>query len=237
VTISLAIVSVFAYLNGWQIEYTAGSSASITDLDGDDSVTTYQQADANGVSGFGGPITSGTLGGEAVTVIDGDWQSNAGVVALRMPGNLTSGTYDLVLTDGTDSATLTGVGYLQTHPYEAPYGLVDSNSDWAGQVLTSGTRWSVTREFEHITYDYVTGAAETPPFGNDINDHADADVGYTGPDYQDRSIIYSDGTTATYRVNVTVGSGGVITVPSGRRGFVRTLVRAIVRSITGDLKA
>lgn len=213
VTISLAIVSTFAYLNGWQIEYTAGSSAAIGNLNTDNSVTTYQQANANGVSGFGGPITSGTLGGEAVTIIDGDWQSNGGVVSLRVPGNLATGTYDLVLSDGTDSATLSGVTFTQEYPYEAPYGLVDSNSDWAGQVLTEGSRWKVTTEFTNITYDYVTGAAETPPFGNDINDHAEADVGYSGDDSQERQVIYGDGATATYTVSVSVGEGGIDVYP------------------------
>lgn len=190
-----------------------GPSATIADLDSDDSVTTYQQANANGVSGFGGPITSGTLGGEAVTIIDGDWQTNSGVVLLRVPGSLATGTYDLVLSDGTDSATLSGVTFTQEYPYEAPYGQVDSNSDWTGQKLTEGTRWKVTSEFSNITYDYATGAAETPPFGNNINDHAEADAGFTGTDSQEREVIYSDGTTATYTVSVSVGDGGIDVYP------------------------
>lgn len=215
VTIQNIGVSTFAYNNGWILTVDTGGSgsATITNLDTDNSVTTYQQADANSVSGFGGPITSGTLGGQAVTIIDGDWQSNGGVVSLRVPGSLATGTFDLVLSDGTDSATLSGVTFTQEYPYEAPYGLVDSNSDWAGQVLTEGSRWKVTTEFSHITYDYVAGAAETPPFGNDINDHAEADVGYSGDDSQERQVIYSDGTTATYTVSVSVGEGGIDVYP------------------------
>lgn len=202
---------------------------AITNLNTDNSVTTYQQANANGVSGFGGPITSGTLGGEAVTIIDGDWQSNSGVVSLRVPGSLTTGSYDLVLSDGTDSATLSGVTFTQTHPYEAPYGLVDSNSAWREQRLTPGTRWRVTREFQYITYNYTASQAETPPDGNDLNDHAEAGPGYTGADYQDREVLYSDGTAATYRVNVTVGEGGNITTRRSLRRKLRRALRILLR--------
>lgn len=231
VTIHNIGVSTFAYNNGWLLTIDTGGSgsATITNLDTDNSVTTYQQANANGVSGFGGPITSGTFGGEAVTIIDGDWQSNGGVVSLRVPGNLATGTFDLVLSDGTDSATLSGVTFTQTHPYEAPYGLVDSNSTWREQRLTPGTRWRVTREFQYITYDYTASQAETPPDGNDLNDHAEADPGYTGADYQDREVLYSDGTIATYRVNVTVGEGGNITTRRSLRRKLRRALRILLR--------
>jgi hypothetical protein len=231
ITISGIGSSVFAYNNGWILTVDTGGagSATISNLDTDNSVTTYQQTNANGVSGFGGPITSGTLGGEVVTIIDGDWQSNGGVVSLRVPGNLATGTFDLVLSDGTDSATLSGVTFTQTHPYEAPYGLVDSNSAWREQRLTPGTRWRVTREFQYITYNYAASQAETPPDGNDLNDHAEADPGYTGADYQDREVLYSDGTTATYRVNVTVGEGGNITTRRSLRRKLRRALRILLR--------
>ena len=200
-TLSNSLVSTFLYNNGFAYRIVTAASPTITDVDTDNAVDQYQLVNFNGVSGFGGPITSGTLGGTAITIVDGDWQTNAGVVSARIPGSLATGTYDAVLSDGTSTATLTGVSYTQTHPRPAYYGLVDSNSILNGQSYTSGTYFKFTTAFTHGTLDLAAGDAAG--WAGDIRDYYTADAGWTGNDVATVQFLYSDGTTsATFDTTV-----------------------------------
>jgi hypothetical protein len=237
IEVSGAPVNTYWYINAGVLNYTAASSATITNLDTDNSVTTYQQANASGVSGFGGPITSGSFGGEAVTIIDGDWEANSGVVSLRVPGNLATGTYDLVLSDGTDSATSSGVTFTQTHPRPALYGLVDSNSILTGQKITEGTRFRFVTTFSNGTLNLSAGDADQ--WANEIGDYYTPDTGFTGDDVAVLERIYDDATTVQYSVTIRVGDNGTIIVVSSRRIGTRPSIRSAIRSavspsITGN---
>lgn len=108
---------------------------------------------------------------------------------------------------GSVSASTLSLGYTgesTAYPYPAPYGTVDSNSLFNGQVLTENTTWRFVAEFAHLTIDHTAAQAETPPYGNDINDHSTAEEGYEGEDTATIEVRYSDGSTAQFTATVTV---------------------------------
>lgn len=184
------------------------TSATISNLNTNNNVSTYQQVNANGVSGFTGQVVSGTLGGQPVSIINGDWQSNSGVVSLRVPGNLTTGSYDLVLSDGTNTATLSSVSFTQTHPFEAPYKLVDSNSLSSDQKWTSGSYVRVVTQPSHG----VLNTSRADWLEVNVNEVYTPNIGYTGKDTIVLEIIYSDGATDTWFVTLTIGDGVIVKI-------------------------
>jgi hypothetical protein len=96
-------------------------------------------------------------------------------------------------------------GGEQTYPYPAPYGDVDTNSSFYGVVVTETSTYGVVTAFQHFTVDHTAGQAETPPYGNDINDHGTPETGYIGTDFEDRQIKAADGTLSdVYRVNIDI---------------------------------
>ena len=93
----------------------------------------------------------------------------------------------------------------QTYPYPVPYGKVDSNSGFSGVTTTENATWRVVTPFQHATIDHTAGQAETPPYGNDINDHLTPEAGYIGTDFTDWQIKYADGTLSdVFRVNIDI---------------------------------
>ena len=118
----------------------------------------------------------------------------------------------MILNMGSASGSIVQMGYTgayagssQTYPYPVPYGNVDSNSGFSGVTTTENATWGVITPFQHATIDHTAGQAETPPYGNDINDHLTPESGYIGTDFTDWQIKYADGTTSdVFRVNVDI---------------------------------
>jgi len=119
----------------------------------------------------------------------------------------------MILNFGSVSGNVIEMGYTgaytggggQTYPYPVPYGVVDSNSGFSGVVTTENATWAVITPFQHATIDHTAGQAETPPYGNDINDHLTAESGYIGTDFTDWQIKYADGTLSdVFRVNIDI---------------------------------
>lgn len=191
-----------------------GGPATITDLDGGNTTAQYQSKTAN-VTGFTGPVTSGTLAGVALlSVIDNE----DGTVDFRAPGSVASGTRTLVLTDGTDSPELE-VTHTQTHAYAAP-ATVDTNSLFYGQAYEAGSYFRIVTDFAHITIDYA--AVDTAgTWGDDLNDIGQAEPGYTGADSATLEMLYIDGTTEQWVVSVMVGEESIIVDEHKRRVFYR----------------
>jgi len=91
------------------------------------------------------------------------------------------------------------------YPYPVPYGLVDTNSGFAGVVTTEGATWREVTAFQYATIDHTAAQLEVPPYGNDINDHITAEAGYIGADFADWQIKYADGTLSdVFRVNIDI---------------------------------
>lgn len=200
-------------VDGELLNFTFAATPTISNVDGDNAVNQGQLVNID-VSDFTETITSGSIGGTAFPSIP-DNDPSDDVIQVRIPVTLSAGTYDVTISGATESATISGVAYSVTHPYQAPYAPVDSNSDWKGQKVTEDTYWRVITPFAHGTYDFTAGAAETPPFGNDINDHFTPDAGYVGSDSEVREVLYADGTTAQYTVNIEIGEGGTVVVTDG----------------------
>jgi len=119
----------------------------------------------------------------------------------------------MILNFGSVSGNVIEMGYTgaytggggQPYPYPVPYGLVDSNSGFSGVVTTENATWAVITPFQYATIDHTAGQAETPPYGNDINDHLTAESGYIGTDFTDWQIKYADGTLSdVFRVNIDI---------------------------------
>ncbi|WP_375191809.1 hypothetical protein [Marinobacter sp.] len=200
VEISGAVVSTFWYLNAAIFDYTVSSGPTITNIDTDNAVNQYQQAVVN-VSDFTETITSVTLGGVACTVPENDPTDNQ--ITVGVPGSLITGTYDLVISGATETDTLTGVSYTQTHARPAFDGLVDSNSILNGQSYTPDTYFRFVTSFSNGTLDLAAGDAAE--WAGDIADYYTPNAGFTGDDTASIEFLYSDGTTsAAVPVTITV---------------------------------
>ncbi|MDX1559723.1 MAG: Ig-like domain-containing protein [Marinobacter sp.] len=176
------------------------STPTITNIDTDNAVNQYQQAIAN-VSGFTETITSVTLGGAACTVPENDPTDDQ--ITVGVPGSLATGTYDLVISGATETDTLTGVSYTQTHARPAFDGLVDSNSILSGQSYTAETYFRFVTSFSNGTLD--TAAGDAAEWAGDIADYYTPNEGFTGDDTASIEFLYADGTTsATVGVTITV---------------------------------
>lgn len=178
------------------------SAPTISAIDGDNAVNQYQLVNID-VSGFTESISSVTIGGVAVASIpDNDPADN--VIQVRMPGSgLTTGTYDVVVSGATETDTISGISYTQTHPYTSPYGLVDSNSLFAGQSITEGTYHRIVTGPTNGTLDAATAESQSL-WGNDVDDIYTPNEGFTGDDSMTLEVLYSDGTTAQWISTITV---------------------------------
>lgn len=180
---------------------SGGSSPTISNVDGDNAVNQYQLCNVN-VANFTETVASATLNGAACVVAENDPSDD--VVQVRMPGGLASGTYDFVLNgSGSETDTISGIAYTQTHPYTAPYGLVDSNSLFTDQILTANSYFRVVTGPTNGTLD-AAGAESGSLWGNDIADIYTGDPGYTGNDTITLEMLYSDGTTDQWIVTIQV---------------------------------
>lgn len=208
---------------------SASSTPTITSVDGDNAVTQYQQNITAATSDLAESVTSATFGGEVLTVPDNDPSDD--VITFNAPGNLASGTYDLVLNTASETLTFADVSYTQTHARPAFDGLVDSNSILSGQSYTANTYFRFVTNFSNGTLD--TAAGDAAEWAGDIADYYTPDSGFTGDDTASIEFLYSDGTTsATVGVTVTVSEDGSVTITArGRRGFLRPCSGGISRSI------
>lgn len=198
-----------AITGGSACEYAAGfasftaagaASPDIVDIDTDNSVNQYQQAVVN-VSNFTETITSATLGGQACTISENDPADDQ--ITVRVPGGLATGSYDLVISGATETDTLTGVSYTQTHEFTAPYEPVDSNSLFNGQSLTEDSYFRIVSGPANGTLDTATAEASSL-WGNDVADIYTPNEGFSGDDPVTLEILYSDATTAQWVATITV---------------------------------
>lgn len=207
------------------------TSASIGDVDGDNSVTQSQLVNINGVADFGGPITSGTLGGQPLTIVDGDWQSNGGVVSANVPSNLSTGTYQLELSDGTLSATLDSISYTKTHDILAPFYMIDSNSVFFDQEYDEGTYSKVLTQPSNGFLD-IQKANSQGLWGNDISDIYTPNFGYTGLDSFTMQELYPDGTLGLVRtITISVDDGSVTPPEPTPKGLNVRLIKQAKKRI------
>lgn len=202
-----------------------GSTPTITNIDTDNAVNQYQQNAVVSLSNFTETITSVTLNAVACPIQS---QVVGTSVTVDIPGSLATGTYDLVVSGATETATLTGVSYTQTHARPAFDGLVDSNSILSGQSYTPNTYFTWVTVPPDGTLDIAAGDARQ--WQDDIADYFTPTAGFTDDTLGGIQFLYSDGTTsATVGVTISVVDGVVVSVEIGRRG-VRPAVRAAVRS-------
>lgn len=187
-------------VDNYSADSLAATVPDVTDIDTDNAVNQYQQAIVN-VSGFTETITSVTFGGVVCTVPENDPTDDQ--ITVGVPGSLTTGTYDLVISGATETDTLSGVSYTQTHARPAFDGLVDSNSILSGQSYTPDTYFRFVSSFSNGTLDLAAGDAAE--WAGDIADYYTPDEGFSGDDTASIQFLYSDGTTsATVGVTVTV---------------------------------
>ena len=173
--------------------------ATINSINTNNTGDQYQQVTAT-ISGFAGDITGFTVGTANGVVVDGTVAG--GTVTLRLPGDLATGNYVATLSNSTESATV-NFAYTQTHQYTSPYGLVDSNSIFNGQVLTDNSFHRVAVPFANGTLD-AAGAETNSLWGNDLNDIYAPDAGYSGTDTATFEILYADGTSAQWQASAVV---------------------------------
>jgi hypothetical protein len=201
------------YITGSTVEmgYTGAYAGgpTINNINTNNTGDQYQQVTAT-ISGFAGDITGFTVGAANGVVVDGTVAG--GTVTLRLPGDLATGTYNARVFNGTESA-LISFAFTQTHSYTSPYGLVDSNSIFNGQVLTDNSFHRVAVPFANGTLD-AAGAEAGSLWGNDLNDIYTPDAGYSGTDTATFEILYADGTTAQWVATVAVTEPGVDTTPA-----------------------
>lgn len=201
VALSITEIDAFAYCSGFSMDVQASSTPTINNVDGDNAVNQYQQAIVD-VSGFAETITTATLGGVACTIPENDPADNQ--ITVGMPGTgLATGTYDFVISGSTETDTITGISYTVTHEFTAPYEPVDSNSLFAGQLLTSDSYHRIVTPPTNGTLDTATAEADSL-WGNDVDDIYTPNEGFTGDDTVTLEILYSDGTTAQWTATITV---------------------------------
>lgn len=173
------------------------TSPSITSVDGDNAVTQYQQPVTIALAGFTETITSVTINGVSCTIGSQVVGTSVDVV---IPGTLSTGTYDVVVSGATESATLTGVSYTQTHEFLVPDTLADSNSFASGQSWTANSYATIVSAPADGTLD--TSGADWLVV--DVADVYTPDPGFTGADSVTIGILYSDGTTDSWVATITV---------------------------------
>lgn len=184
-----------------------------------------------------GLVANGVLAGAGAS-------DKAGAVTLSGSGVATASpsVVSQILSLGyVSSPGVLELGYMGvpviSYPYPAPYGLVDSNSMFAGQVLTEDTYWRFVTAFQHVTIDHTTGQAETPPYGNDINDHSTAEEGYEGSDTATIEVRYADGETDQFAVSATIESSVVIIEASVSAVATGTLTAIAKKAFSGAAAA
>lgn len=203
------------------INYTPSSIPTISNVDGDNAVNQYQLCNIN-VSNFTETITSVTINAVAVESIP-DNDPTDDVIQVRMPGSLATGSYDVVVSGATETDTISGVSYTQTHPVQLPTGTVDSNSILYGQTYDQDG--SVYMDNAAAPYEITgeggsaVGGGETmsftggytdwsdAPLANDVDDYLAAPAEFTGWMRSDHTRIYKDGTTASWGVEYQVTDG------------------------------
>ena len=197
------------------VAYITYDAFTITDVNTDETTSQYQVINAT-VTNAAGNVVSATLNGIALTIID----ATAPSIQLRAPGNLDTGTYDLVLNDGAEDATIS-VSHTQTHAIVAPSPGTSAheNSVYYNQGSEAGDYVDPpTIPANNGTYDllFKTGvsAFTTANLVEDLRDVLQAETGT--PDGQQWTLsfskIHSDGTTDTWDITITSDDG--VLVPS-----------------------
>lgn len=189
-----------AYLQTGYIGPFVGAPAVVS-VDSDNAVNQYQLVLVD-VSGFSESISSVTLNGVACVVAENDPSDDQ--IQVRIPGTLATGTYSMVVSGATETATITGISYTQTHPYSSPVGSVDSNSLFSSPVLiTAGTYHRIVSGPSNGTLDAATAEADDL-WGNDVADIYTPAAGFTGEDTVAIEVLFDDGTKDTITATITV---------------------------------
>jgi len=102
-------------------------------------------------------------------------------------------------------------GAYTAYPYTAPYGLVDSNSLFAGQSYTDGSSFQITTGPSNGTLDAATAEASSL-WGNDVDDIYTPTVDFKGYDTVTLTIRYADSSTAQWTATIKVGVPEVASV-------------------------
>lgn len=186
------------------------------------------------IANFGGPITSIMINAVDHTDLISS-QTGTEVVLEYIRGVAeASGQYAVVVSDGTDTATLSGVQVDITHPYRVPYGAVDSSSPFAGVTVVDDplapARFRITTQPANGTLD-LTDITKYPH-------HVDSskggiytpNAGYTGSDsfvieIHDPEEAVPANRTQSYTVTLDIQEGVVVTVRNHR--FFRSIKRRI----------
>jgi len=118
-------------------------------------------------------------------------------------------------TGGVIQASYTGeyAGGGTVYPYTAPYGLVDTNSLFSGQVYEDGSEFRIVTGPSNGTLD-ASGAESGNLWGNDVDDIYTPTAGYTGDDSVTLEVKYIDGTTAQWVATIAVEAAAT-EVPQG----------------------
>lgn len=156
-------------------------------------------------------VTDGSFGGRPVTILSSD-VVNGGAVSVLFPGDLSSGTYNLILngSDGTTSSV--DLDYAVTHPIRLPIpGQYDENSLFAnvGTSFPVGTYANIPTTFtgpdSQMTIEFVTGSGWA-----DVDLTAAVDTiirppaGVYGTFTTTGQAIFPDGTVDDFTLSFTV---------------------------------
>ena len=174
---------------------------AVVSVDSDNAVNQYQLVFVD-VSGFTESISSVTLNGVDCVVTENDPTDDQ--IQVRVPGTLATGTYTMVVSGATETATITGVDYTQIAPFTSPVGDVDSNSGFSSPIkITPGTFHWIESGPSNGTLDSARAEAEGL-WANDITDIYTPNVGFTGEDFIVFGLLFDDGTTDTITATITV---------------------------------
>ena len=99
------------------------------------------------------------------------------------------------------------------YPYTAPYGLVDANSLFSGQVYEDGSEFRIVSGPSNGTLD-AAGAESGNLWGNDVDDIYTPTADYEGDDSVTLEVKYIDGTTAQWVATIAVEAAAT-EVPQG----------------------
>ena len=126
----------------------------------------------------------------------------------------------MILNLGSVSNGVVQMGYTgayagggTVYPYTAPYGLVDTNSLFSGQVYEDGSEFRIVTGPSNGTLD-AAGAESGTLWGNDVDDIYTPTAGYTGDDSVTLEVKYVDGTTAQWVATIAVEAAAT-QVPQG----------------------
>lgn len=174
---------------------------AVVAVDSDNAVNQYQLVLVD-VSGFTESISSVTLNGVACVVAENDPTDDQ--IQVRIPGTLATGTYSMVVSGATETATITGINYTQIAPFTSPVGDVDSNSGFSSPIkITAGTYHWIVSGPSNGTLDSARAEAEGL-WANDITDIYTPNEGFTGDDVVVFGLLFDDGTTDTITATITV---------------------------------